>query len=164
MFLVFLLAEIVPYGRYIAIAIFVVAAITDALDGHLARSKNLITNFGKFLDPVADKLLVCAALVALVELGVLPSWVVIVIISREFILMAFRMVASASNLILAADKIGKLKTVFQMTMIIYLMLMFNTPFMVQLGNVLIGLTVILTIVSAGNYILKNLSILRLDKV
>jgi len=163
-FLFFLLGSIVPYGRYIAVAIFIVASITDAIDGYLARSKNLITTFGKFLDPVADKLLVCAALVALVEIGLLPSWVVIVIISRDFILMTFRMVASASNLILAADKVGKIKTIFQMVMIIYLLLMFNNPLLIQLGNVLIGLTVVLTVVSAGNYVAKNLSILRLDNV
>jgi len=163
LFLVFLLIDIVPGGRYIAIGIFVVAALTDALDGYIARSKNLITKFGKFLDPVADKLLVCAALVALVELSILPSWVVILIISRDFILMTFRMVASSENVVIAADNIGKIKTLLQMVMIVYLLFSFTQPPLILLGNVLIGLVVFLTILSAGGYILKNRSVLIPDR-
>lgn len=164
MFLIFLLADILPLGRHIAIGIFVFASLTDALDGYLARSKNLITNFGKFLDSVADKILICAALVALVELDLLPSWVAIVIISRDFILMTFRMIASASNIVIASDKMGKIKTILQMIMIIHLMLMINTPFMELVGNFLIGMVVFLTIASCINYIIKNVSILGLEKI
>ena len=163
-FLVFLLTDLVPMGRYVAIAIFIIASITDALDGHLARTRNLITNFGKFLDPVADKLLVCAALIALVELSVLPAWVVIVIISRDFILMTFRMLASDSHVVIAADNVGKIKTILQMVMIVYLLVGFTLPVMITAGNVLIGLVVVLTIISAGNYILKNLRVLDLGQI
>ena len=163
-FLIFLLADYVPFGRHIAITIFVAASVTDALDGYLARSRNLITNFGKFLDPVADKLLVCAALIGLVELYILPAWVVIVIISRDFILMTFRMLASGNNVVIAADNVGKIKTIMQMAMIVYLMVGFSTPTMIMLGNALIGLVVILTIISAGNYIFKNLRVLDLGEI
>ena len=158
LFLVFLLMDITEFDRLIAISIFVLASCTDWLDGYLARKMNLITNFGKFMDPVADKLLVCSALIALVELGLLPSWVVIIIISRDFILMTFRMIASDANIVIAADKIGKIKTMMQMVMIIYLMIDFNAPEL--FGQVLVGAVIALTIVSASSYILKNVQLLR----
>lgn len=163
-FLLFLLVDILPYARYIAIAVFTIASLTDALDGYIARSKNLVTNFGKFLDSIADKMLVCAALIALVELGLIQAWVVIIIVSRDFILSAFRMIASSSNVVIAADKFGKIKTILQMVMIIYLMFMFNQPFLLTIGNILITIVLILTILSAINYIVKNISVLRLENI
>lgn len=161
-FLIFLLGNFVyePLNRYIAITIFILASLTDALDGYIARSRNLITNFGKFMDPVADKLLVCSALIAMVELNILPSWVVIIIISRDFILMTFRMVASSNNIVIAADNIGKIKTVAQMVMIIYLLFNFTGIIFIFIGNILIFTVLILTVVSAVSYILKNVSVLK----
>lgn len=163
-FLVFLLTDFVAYSNEIALGIFIAASLTDALDGHLARSRNLITNFGKFLDPVADKMLVCSALIALVELSILPSWVVIVIISRDFILMTFRMLASSSNVVIAADKVGKIKTILQMVMIIYLLLGFGGELMAPVTYGLIWSVVLLTVISALNYIVKNISVLDLSNI
>ena len=163
-FLIFLLLDITTYDQFIAISIFVVAALTDALDGHLARSKNLITNFGKFLDPVADKLLVCSALIAFIEIGILQAWVVIVVISRDFILTSFRMIASSEGVVIAADKLGKIKTMLQMIMIVYLMFMFTNPLMVLIGNILVWAVVVLTVLSALDYIIKNKNVLRLDDI
>ena len=102
---------------YIALAIFVIASLTDLIDGKIARKYNLVTNFGKFMDPLADKLLVSAAMIALVELNRIPAWVVIIIISREFIISGFRLVASDNNVVIAAGYWGKFKTVFQMVMV-----------------------------------------------
>ena len=149
-----------PMARHIAILIFMSAALTDALDGHIARSRNMITNLGKFMDPVADKLLVCSALIAMVELNILHAWVVIVIISRDFILMTFRMVASSNNVVIAADKIGKIKTAAQMVMIIYLLFGFTAPTLVLVGNILIGIVIILTVLSATSYVFKNLDVIK----
>lgn len=161
-FLFFLLWDIFLFSRYISISIFILLALTDALDGYLARSLNLITNFGKFLDPVADKILVCAALVALVELNILPSWVVIIIISRDFIIMTFRMIASSSNIVIAADKLGKIKTILQMIMIIHLLFSFDNDLLILAGNILVWTVVGLTVFSATRYIFKNISVLKFD--
>ena len=120
-FVWFALAEVVPgYDKYIAVAIFIVASLTDFLDGMIARKYNLVTNFGKFMDPLADKLLVCAALICLVSKELLPAWMVIIIISREFIISGFRLVASDNHVVIAASYWGKFKTTFQMLMIIVL--------------------------------------------
>lgn len=105
-----------------AVAVFIIASLTDSLDGKIARKYNLITDFGKFMDPLADKLLVCAAMICLVEMGRLPAWMVIVIISREFIISGFRLVASDNGVVIAASYWGKFKTTFQMLMIIVLIL------------------------------------------
>ena len=105
-----------------AVAVFIIASLTDLLDGKIARKYNLITDFGKFMDPLADKLLVCAAMICLVEMGRLPAWMVIVIISREFIISGFRLVASDNGVVIAASYWGKFKTTFQMLMIIVLIL------------------------------------------
>ena len=104
-------------GKWIALALFVIASLTDLLDGKIARKYNLVTNFGKFMDPLADKLLVCAAMICLVETGKIPSWVVIIIISREFIISGFRLIASDNGIVIAASYWGKFKTVFQMVLI-----------------------------------------------
>ena len=116
-FVVLLLADF--WGKwldYLALAVFIIASLTDMLDGMIARKYNLITNFGKFMDPLADKLLVCSAMICLLDLGRIPAWVVIVIIAREFIISGFRLVASDKGVVIAAGYIGKAKTVFQMIM------------------------------------------------
>ena len=118
-----LLVNLYDWSPWFAAALFIIIAATDALDGYLARSRNEVTTFGKFLDPIADKLLVTAALVALVELGTLPAWIAIVIISREFIVSGLRMVAIAEGLVIAASNYGKLKTVFQMIAIVAFILL-----------------------------------------
>ena len=100
--------------RMIALALFIIASLTDLLDGKIARKYNLVTNFGKFMDPLADKLLVCSALICLIELNALPAWMVIVIISREFIISGFRLIASDNGVVIAASYWGKFKTTFQM--------------------------------------------------
>ena len=117
-FVFFLLAPYFEgYGNYIAVAIFIVASITDFLDGKIARKYNLVTNFGKFMDPLADKLLVCSALIAMSSLGVIPAWITIVIIAREFIISGFRLIAAEKGVVIAASMWGKWKTTFQMVML-----------------------------------------------
>ncbi len=146
----------------IALIIFAVASFTDFLDGHLARKLNLITNFGKFMDPLADKLLVTSALICFVELGAISSWVVIVIISREFIVSIFRAIAAAEGIVIAASWWGKSKTISQMIMIIVLLLG-NFPFSLvhfPMDTVLIWIATILTIISGYDYIVKNKEVLK----
>ena len=116
-FVVFLLGDITSIDKWIALGIFIVASLTDLLDGKIARKYNLVTNFGKFMDPLADKLLVCSALICLVSLEKMPAWMVIVIIAREFIISGFRLVASDNGVVIAASYWGKFKTTFQMVMI-----------------------------------------------
>ncbi len=142
-------------NKIIAVAIFIAACITDFLDGRIARKKNMVTNFGKFMDPLADKLLVCSALIALVDLGKVQSWVVIVIVAREFIISGFRLVASDSGVVIAASYWGKFKTTFQMIMIILLVLDIDWPFMPVIEQVVIYVAVALTIISLIDYIVKN---------
>ena len=137
-FVVFLLLD--PSNqtyRYIADAIFIIASLTDMLDGKIARKYNLVTNFGKFMDPLADKLLVSAAMICLIATGQLAAWIVIVIISREFIISGFRLIASDNGIVIAASYWGKFKTVFQMLMIIVLIANIQMPFFTVLGTILI---------------------------
>lgn len=158
-FVVFMLMDIVPgMDKWIALAIFAIASLTDLLDGKIARKYNLVTNFGKFMDPLADKLLVSSAMICLVEMGRLPAWIVIIIISREFIISGFRLVASDSGIVIAASYWGKFKTVFQMVMII-VMIMDLGPAFVMLENILIYVALILTVVSLIDYITKNKEVL-----
>jgi CDP-diacylglycerol--glycerol-3-phosphate 3-phosphatidyltransferase len=164
-FLVFMLVDNIPYGNIIAAAIFVVASLTDALDGYIARKYNLTTNFGKFMDPLADKLLVSAALicfVAMPEVG-MPVWVVIVIISREFIISGFRLVASDNGVVIAASYWGKFKTTAQMVMSVLLIANLDGTFMNLLEQIFIYLSVILTIVSLVDYLYKNKGVLKEGK-
>jgi len=151
------------YGNYIAVAIFIVASLTDMLDGKIARKYNLVTNFGKFMDPLADKLLVCAALICLVETGQLASWIVIVIISREFIISGFRLIASDNGVVIAASYWGKFKTVFQMLMVIVLIINFPHPVFQILGTILVYVSLILTVVSLVDYVVKNKDVLKDQK-
>ena len=153
----FVLFMLVPIGgaanKWIALAIFVVASLTDTLDGYIARRDNLITDFGKFMDPLADKLLVCSALICFVELGDLPAWMVIVIIAREFIISGFRLVASDNGIVIAASKTGKLKTISQMVMVVLVIADLGGFFSI-LEQSFIWLALILTVVSLIEYIVK----------
>ena len=163
-FVFFLLSPYFPaYGNYIAVAIFIVASLTDMLDGKIARKYNLVTNFGKFMDPLADKLLVCAAMICLIETGQLAAWIVIVIIAREFIISGFRLVASDNGVVIAASYWGKFKTTFQMLMVIVLILDIQMPFFQILGTVLTYVALILTVVSLIDYIVKNKDVLKDQK-
>ena len=145
-------------NRYICLAIFVVASITDWFDGHLARKNNLVTNFGKFMDPLADKLLVCSAMICFIELEKLPAWFVIIIIGREFIISGFRLIAAENGVVIAANYWGKFKTVSQMFMIIVLIADLGGVFD-MIGTILIWVSLILTIVSLFDYIAKNVQVL-----
>ena len=162
-FVFFLLNAKIPYHQYLAAAVFIVASITDALDGHIARKYNLITNFGKFMDPLADKLLVCSALICFVELGLIPSWIVIVIISREFIISGFRLVASDNGVVIAASYWGKFKTVSQMIMSVLLILHIKHPVLLLAEQVFIYVSLILTVVSLVDYIAKNKNVLKTNE-
>ena len=147
-------------NRYIALAIFVVASVTDWFDGKLARKYNLVTDFGKFMDPLADKLLVCSALICFVELDKLPAWMVIIIIAREFIISGFRLVASDNGIVIAASWWGKSKTISQMIMII--LLIADIPALSVLNTVLIWVALILTVVSLIDYLVKNKNVLSMQ--
>ncbi len=144
---------------YIAVAIFILASLTDLLDGKIARKYNMVTNFGKFMDPLADKLLVCSALICLVEMGRLPAWMVIIIISREFIISGFRLVASDNGVVIAASYWGKFKTTFQMIAVILLILDFQNQAMQIVTSVCVWAALILTVVSLVDYIAKNHKVL-----
>ena len=160
-FVFFLLSPYFPaYGNYIAVAIFIVASLTDMLDGKIARKYNLVTNFGKFMDPLADKLLVCSALICLVEMNRLAAWMVIVIISREFIISGFRLVAAEKGVTIAASYWGKVKTFVQMAMSIFLVFHFQAEVFRIIESILIYASVILTIISLVDYIYKNRGVMK----
>lgn len=141
----------------IALALFIIASLTDLLDGKIARKYNLVTNFGKFMDPLADKLLVCSALICLIELNALPAWMVIVIISREFIISGFRLIASDNGVVIAASYWGKFKTTFQMVSVVLLIL--DIPALAFVTTICVWIALLLTIVSLVDYIYKNHKIL-----
>jgi len=158
-FVVFMLTDLGgSYGKYISLALFVIASMTDWLDGYLARKYHLVTNFGKFMDPLADKLLVCSALICLIELGRLASWIVIVIIAREFIISGFRLVASDNGVVIAASYWGKFKTVFQMAMVILLILDLGGIFTVA-ERIVTLVALLLTVISLVDYVVKNKGVL-----
>lgn len=149
-------------ARYISVAIFIVASATDALDGHIARSRHLITNLGIFMDPLVDKLLVSAALIAMVELGDLPAWVVIIIISRDSIINGLRFVAASQNIVMAAGNLGKTKTTVQMIMVVVVLSDIQIEIVQTIGFAFIIAAVVLTVVSGVEYIYKNLNVLKED--
>ena len=189
---VFIIVLLLPiqYANIIAMFIFIIASITDSLDGHIARSRNLVTNFGKFLDPIADKLLVAAALIALVGMNRIPSWFVTVVIAREFIVTGIRLLANGEGRVIAASVWGKLKTITQMIAIPLLLLDTTAPlvsdkadvFMFNklhtlittlpenpIGNVIgilavvmIIVSVIITVLSGVDYLVKNKDVLKLE--
>lgn len=152
-----LLGGAVVYTDYIALVIFIVASLTDLLDGKIARKYNLVTNFGKFMDPLADKLLVCAALICLIEMGRIPSWIVIIIISREFIISGFRLVASDNNVVIAASYWGKFKTTFQMIMVCLMLV--NIPALAIVTQIVMWIATALTLISLVDYVVKNKNVL-----
>ncbi|MDO5156619.1 MAG: CDP-diacylglycerol--glycerol-3-phosphate 3-phosphatidyltransferase [Eubacteriales bacterium] len=164
-FLVVLLWQSVPYGNWIALFIFIIASLTDMLDGKIARKYNLVTNFGKFMDPLADKLLVTSALIAFIELERISAWIVIIIIAREFIISGFRTVAADNGIVIAAGIWGKMKTAEQMVMICILIADFGSLFteyasaIHMFENTLIYIALILTIVSMIDYLAHNKGVL-----
>lgn len=180
LFLIFMIFNDIPYGTFIATVIFVLASITDKLDGYIARSRNQITDFGKFMDPLADKLLVTTALIALVGIGVIPSWTVVIIIAREFAVSGLRSIAAASGKVIAASWWGKIKTVIQMIAIILLLLNVSIDESVYFTNIVdsnsilnftfnslpilvLYLAVIVTVISGIDYFMKNRKIISTNK-
>lgn len=159
-FLIFMLGEGIPYGNMIAAAIFMIAALSDLLDGYLARKHNLVTNFGKFMDPLADKLLVSSALICFVALRTVPAWIVIIIIAREFIISGFRLIASDNGVVIAASWWGKLKTNVQMIMSVMLIVNLDYGWMNILEQIAIYLALALTIISLIDYMIKNKAVLK----
>lgn len=160
-FVVLLLFDITAYDKWIALAIFIIASLTDFLDGHIARKYNLVTNFGKFMDPLADKLLVCSAMICLVELSRIPAWVVIIIIAREFIISGFRLVASDNGVVIAASYWGKFKTVFQMVMIC--LMIADLPPLALVTQIVMWVALVLTVVSLVDYLIKNKGVMQENK-
>ncbi len=151
------------YSTYLAAIIFIFASLTDTLDGYIARSRNLITNFGKFADPLADKILVSAALISLVDLGKIPGWVVVIIIAREFTITGFRIIAASEGITIAASPLGKIKTISQLVAIISILLN-NYPFVLinfPFDKIMLYLSLFFTIISGIDYIYKNKSALKL---
>ncbi len=159
-FLIFMLVSSIPGGRYIAAGIFIIAALSDLLDGYIARKYNLVTNFGKFMDPLADKLLVSSALICLLELKLIPAWIVIIIIAREFIISGFRLVASDNGVVIAASWWAKVKTTVQMVMSIMLIINLDNIFINILEQISIYLAAALTIISLIEYMIKNKDVLK----
>ncbi|MCK4259632.1 MAG: CDP-diacylglycerol--glycerol-3-phosphate 3-phosphatidyltransferase [Halanaerobiales bacterium] len=167
-FLIFLLAQFglpfEPYAKYFAIAIFILAALTDSLDGYIARKHGLITKLGKLMDPLADKMLISGALIALVSMGEISAWPAFIIIAREFAVTGFRSIASAEGVVIAASIWGKMKTVLQIIAIVAVMVdfsIFSLPF--GFDNILIWIATIVTILSGVDYIVKGRHILRSEK-
>ena len=179
-FLIFLAVKGIPYGTFIATFIFILASLTDKLDGYIARSRNQITNFGKFMDPLADKLLVTSALISLVELQVIPAWAAIIIIAREFAVSGLRSIAAAQGKVIAARWWGKIKTVIQIIAIILLLLQVNigdslyltklvsnnafwAVFFANVPKIMLLAAVVITIISGYEYFVKNKEALTTDK-
>ena len=179
-FLVFIAFQDLPYGSVIATLIFIIASVTDQLDGYIARSRNQVTNFGKFMDPLADKLLVTAALISLVELQLVPAWAAIVIIAREFAVSGLRTIAASEGLVIAASWWGKIKTVIQIIAIVLLLLqvnIINSPgikelvagsnflrnFFIYVPDIFLYLAVAITIISGVDYFRKNKNVINTYK-
>ncbi len=162
-FLIVLFSDI-KNSNYIAAFIFIIASLTDSLDGYIARSKNLVTNFGKFIDPLADKLLVSAALISLIQMGKISSWVVIIIIAREFTITGLRTIAASEGMTIAASPLGKIKTITQLIAIISLLLD-NFPFRLidfPFDKVMVYVSLLFTILSGIDYLFKNKHVLKID--
>lgn len=160
-FVLFMLVDITNVDQWIALAIFIIASLTDLLDGKIARKYNLVTNFGKFMDPLADKLLVCSALICLVEMEKLPAWMVIIIIAREFIISGFRLIASDNGVVIAASYWGKFKTTFQMVMIC--LLIADIEAINMFTNIIVWIALLLTVISLIDYLVKNKSVMKETK-
>ena len=180
LFLLFIAVRNIPYGTFIATFIFIIASLTDQLDGYIARSRNQVTNFGKFMDPLADKLLVTAALISLVELQVVPAWATVIIIAREFAVSGLRTIAASEGRVIAASMWGKVKTVTQIAAIIALLIQVNvgaSTYLISLvekseilkqvfnyvPKLLLLLAVIMTLISGYDYFKKNINIINSNK-
>lgn len=158
-FCIFLLTDFAdPASDWIALGIFIVASLTDLLDGQIARKYNLVTNFGKFMDPLADKLLVSAALIALTELHRIPGWIVIIIISREFVISGFRLIAAEKGVVIAAGYIGKFKTTFQMIMVC--LMIGNIEQLWLVTDIVMYIALALTIISLIDYLVRNKDVMK----
>lgn len=179
-FLIFIAVQGIPYGTFIATFIFILASLTDKLDGYIARSRNQITNFGKFMDPLADKLLVTSALISLVELQMVPSWAAIVIIAREFAVSGLRTIAASEGKVIAASWWGKIKTVIQIIAIVLLLLQFNITtssyltnlvesssvwnwFFMNVPSWMLHISVVITLISGWDYFRKNKHTIDMNK-
>ncbi len=162
LFVIAMLWEELPYSDYWAGGLFIAACVTDFFDGYLARKYNQVTTFGKFMDPLADKLLVCAALICFLADSEtnMPAWVVIVIISREFIISGFRLVAAEKGVTIAASYWGKIKTFVQMVMSVILVFHFEHEIFRTIESILIYASVILTVISLTDYIYKNRAVMK----
>ena len=156
-FIALLMIPGIPAGKWIALAIFIIASLTDFLDGYIARKNNLVTNFGKFMDPIADKVLVCSAFICLVQLGIIPAWMVAIVIARELVIDGFRLVASDNGVVIAASYWGKWKTTFQMISVVLLILNIQALSVITAAAVWISLA--LTVISLLDYIIKNAGVL-----
>ena len=180
LFLVFIAIQGIPYGTFIATFIFIIASLTDQLDGYIARSRNQVTTFGKFMDPLADKLLVTAALISLVEMQVVPSWAAVIIIAREFAVSGLRTLAASEGKVIAASYWGKVKTVIQIIAILALLIKvsvasseyftslvvgnsFLETTLKYLPNAFLLVAVIATILSGVDYFNKNKKVINMDK-
>ena len=166
-FVFLLLFEDLPYYNFIALGVFIIASFTDFLDGHIARKYNLVTTFGKFMDPLADKILTISGMICLIELGRIPSWIVVIIVAREFIISGFRLIASDKGVVIAAGWVGKVKTVVQMVMCVLLLFTADPEYdslIFKIANVLgeiaMWLALILTVVSLMVYLWDNREVLR----
>lgn len=153
-----LFGGILAHTDYIALAIFIIASLTDLLDGKIARKYNLITNFGKFMDPLADKLLVCSAMICLTAMDRIPAWIVIIIISREFVISGFRLIASDNGKVIAASYWGKFKTTFQMIMVI--LMIANIGALKLLTDIVMWISLLLTVISLADYLIKNREVMQ----
>ncbi|AJD33063.1 CDP-diacylglycerol--glycerol-3-phosphate 3-phosphatidyltransferase [Clostridium sporogenes] len=177
-FLIFISVKNIPYGTVIATAVFVIASATDKLDGYIARSRNQVTRFGKIMDPLADKMLVTAALISLVDFQIVPGWACIIIIAREFAVTGLRSVASAEGVVIAASKWGKAKTVIQIVAIIFALINLNYKegiyilgdwavnyinIIANITNITMALAIIITIISGVDYFIKNKDVMSHDK-
>lgn len=142
---------------FIALLIFAVASLTDMLDGKIARERNLVTDFGKFMDPLADKILVISALICLIEARLVPGWIVMIIVSRELAVSIMRAIAAANGTVIAADKSGKIKTIVQMFSIVFLLLgaALDGGIILQIGKILVYLSAFITLYSGYEYFSKN---------
>ena len=156
---------ILEYVDYIGLAIFIIASLTDLVDGKIARKYNMVTNFGKFMDPLADKLLVSAAMIALVDMGRIPAWIVIIIISREFIISGFRLIASDNHVVIAASYWGKFKTTFQMVMVCLMIANLGAKYewMRILTDCIMWIALALTVISLIDYLVKNKDVMKDQK-
>ncbi len=149
-------------SRIVATIIFAIASFTDFLDGYLARRDNLVTNFGKFADPLADKILVCSAMIMLVSSGEMPAWAVIIIIAREFTITGFRIIAASENITIAASPLGKFKTVTQL--ISNILLLTGIESFRPIGMGIFYLAVVFTVISGADYLIKNKKVLDLENI